>query len=138
MKSIAWSLALLSALLFAAACGDDSGDDGADGGSGDGGEHEGHDELPEVDCDAEEIPGFDEVRAFAKCTDCHSSELSGGDRNNAPIGYDWDEYESAQEHAEHIAHVVASGDMPPEGSGITLTASEEDELYLWALCGAPD
>lgn len=139
MRSIAWILMMCGALSFAAACGDDDSD--ADGDSdegadeGDAGEEL---ELPDVDCDGEEIPTFAEVEAFEKCTTCHSSELSGTDRGGAPADDNWDEYEEAMEHAEEIAHEVFEGEMPPEDSGITLTAAEEDQLYLWALCGAPE
>jgi hypothetical protein len=134
MKSIAWSLTVLGALSLIAACGDDSGD--ADEGGADGGEEE---HLPMVDCeDGEDIPGFADVAAFEKCAGCHSSDLSGAERNGAPSDDNWDDYEQAMEHAEEIAHEVYEGEMPPEGSGVTLTADEKSELYRWALCGAPE
>jgi cytochrome c5 len=136
MKSIAWSLTMLGALSLIVACGDDSGDDD-EGSSGDAGEQEEPD-LPDVDCDAQDIPTFEEVAAFDKCTTCHSSELSGAERNGAPADDNWDTYEEAMEHADEIAHEVFEGEMPPEGSGMTLTATEEEELYLWALCGTPE
>jgi hypothetical protein len=140
MRSMAWVLMLVGASSFVLACGDDSSDD-SDSASGDGGHaHDGGEEPdgPEVDCDGEDVPAFADVAAFDECTDCHSSDLSGSERMGAPVGFDWDEYDTAKEHAEHIAHVVFEGDMPPPGSGITLTNAEEQELYLWALCGAPE
>jgi hypothetical protein len=130
---------MFAALSFSAACGDDDSD--MDGATDESALHEdaGEElEVPEVDCDAEEVPTFAEVAAFEKCTTCHSSELSGAERNGAPADDNWDEYEEAMEHAELIAHEVFEGEMPPEESGITLTAAEEDDLYLWALCGAPE
>jgi hypothetical protein len=141
MKSIAWALMMLGALFFVPACGDDSGDDADDESEegdpqGDAGEDE--DELPEVDCDADPIPTYEEVAAFEKCTTCHSSELTGTERNGAPADDNWDDYEEAAEHAEEIAHEVFEGEMPPADSGMTLTAAEEQDLYLWALCGAPE
>jgi hypothetical protein len=112
----------LSVLALAVGCGDDAEDE----------------QLPDVDCEDGDIPAFDEVAAFDKCTQCHSSELSGDDRMNAPEDDNWDDYEEAMEHAEEIAHEVFEGEMPPEDSGITLTAAEEEDLYLWALCGTPE
>ena len=140
MRSIAWLVMLLAASFFVPACGDDSSDD-TDSASEEGEhEHDGGNEpdLPEVDCDAEEVPAFADVAALDKCTTCHSSDLSGGERMGAPAGFNWDEYDAAREHAEHIAHEVFEGEMPPPDSGITLTNAEEQELYLWALCGAPE
>jgi uncharacterized membrane protein len=114
----------LSVLALAVGCGDDAEDE----------EHA----LPDVDCEGADVPAFDEVAAFDKCTVCHSSELSGEDRMDAPEDDNWDDYEEAAEHAEEIAHEVFEGEMPPEDSGITLTAAEEEDLYLWALCGTPE
>jgi hypothetical protein len=116
---------LSSVLLLAVACGDD-------------GEEEHEHELPDVECEGADVPSFAEVEAFDKCTTCHSSELTGDDRNDAPEDDNWDDYEEAMEHAELIAHEVFEGEMPPEDSGITLTADEEEDLYLWALCGTPE
>jgi len=124
MRLLAWTTVLLGVLSFAVGCGDD------------GGETEEH-ELPDVECEGADVPAFDEVAAFEKCTMCHSSELMGPDRNGAPEDDNWDDYEEAVEHAELIAHEVFEGEMPPAASGITLTAAEEEELYLWALCGTP-
>ena len=129
MRSIAWFVLMSFLALGVAACGDDDGDEGE--GMGDAGEHE-H-ELPDVDCDGD-IPTFEEVAAFEKCTMCHSSELMGEDRMGAPADDNWDDEEEAIEHRELIAHEVFEGEMPPEESGITLTAAEEQDLYLWALC----
>lgn len=139
MRSIAWALMLLGALFFVPACGDDSAD-AADAGHAqeDAGEDAGLELPTDVDCDADPIPTFDQVAAFDTCTTCHSSELTGTERNGAPADDNWDDYVEAEEHAELIAHEVFEGAMPPADSGLTLTAAEEDELYLWALCGAPE
>jgi uncharacterized membrane protein len=140
MKSIAWVLMMLGVWLFVPACGDDSSDDGDS--ASEEGDHThdagGQPDGPEVDCDAEDIPAFADVAAFETCTSCHSSELSGTERNGAPAGANWDEYDETMPHAEHIAQVVFEDEMPPPDSGMTLTATEEEELYLWALCGAPE
>lgn len=35
---------------------------------------------------------------------------------------------------EDAASEVNEGEMPPSGSGITLSESEKQDLYKWALC----
>jgi uncharacterized membrane protein len=127
-----------------AACGDDSAGDGdaaVDEGAHDSdaaSEEEGEIELPEVECSGADVPGYDEVAAFDVCTNCHSSELTGDARNDAPPEYNFDTHEDAADEAEEIAHEVFEGEMPPAGSGFSLSQAEKDELYLWALCGAPE
>ena len=109
------------------ACGDDAGT--IEGGP------------PEVDCpsDSEDVPRFDEVDAFSKvCTRCHDSSLSGSQRHNAPSKINFDDYDSAKAHAERAATEVYWGNMPPSGSGYTLTSEEIDELFAWAMCGTPE
>jgi uncharacterized membrane protein len=92
---------------------------------------------PGVDCDAADVPSFSEVSAFDVCTNCHNSSLSGPDRNGAPSSYNFDEYDSAAEHAADIVTQVSRGFMPPVNSGFALTAQEKEELYTWAECDAP-
>ena len=140
MRSIAWVLMLLGASFFGLACGDDSSDDTDSASEEDDHHHDGGDEseLPDAGCEGADVPAFADVAAFEKCTGCHSSDLSGTERMGAPAGFNWDEYDAAMEHAEHIAHEVFEGEMPPPDSGMTLTNAEEQELYLWALCGAPE
>ena len=94
----------------------------------------GCDELPEVDCNAAPIPTFQQVTIWPKCTNCHSSTLTGADRMSAPVGVDFDTYASASAHAEKAAEEVYEGEMPRLG---TATAEEKDSLYRWALCGTP-
>ena len=104
-----------------------------------GSEDEEEEELPEVDCSATPIPTFDQVTAFSQvCTNCHSSTLSGEDRNDAPTPVNFDTYANAQAYAEKAAEEVFEGEMPPEDSGETLTADQKEDLYLWALCGTPE
>jgi uncharacterized membrane protein len=94
------------------------------------------DELPEVDCDTGAVPTFDEVTAFDKCASCHDSAKTGAARMNAPTAINFDSYDGAEPHATKAAEEVNEGAMPPANSGITLTASEKETLYRWALCGA--
>lgn len=92
-------------------------------------------DLPEVDCSGD-VPTFDEVSAFRDvCTGCHSTALSGAERNGAPSRVNWDDYDSAKANAEDGAEEVFEGDMPPDD---TLTAAQKEELYKWALCGTPE
>jgi len=103
-----------------------------------GGDDEEGEELPEVDCSVGAVPVYSEVSAIDKCVLCHSSELSGSARNDAPDDDNFDTYEGAAEHADEMAHEVFEGEMPPSDSGITISDSEKEELYRWALCGAPE
>jgi len=116
----------LLACACACACGDDSGT--IEGGP------------PEVDCPSDsDVPRFDEVDAFSDvCTHCHDSSLSGSQRHNAPSKINFDEYESAKTYAERAATEVYWGNMPPSGSGYTLTIEQIDGLLDWAMCGTPE
>jgi len=95
-------------------------------------------ELPQVDCDSGEIPGYGEVEAFTACTVCHASNRTGGQRNGAPDEHNFDTYASAIHEPEEVAHEVYAGAMPPPDSGLTLSEDEKQQLYRWALCGTPE
>jgi uncharacterized membrane protein len=91
-------------------------------------------QLPDnVDCNGTP-PTFAEVTAFTKCTTCHSSAKTGAQRVNAPADVNFDTEAAANGKAEEAASEVNKGDMPPRGSGITLTDTEKQQLYAWALC----
>lgn len=90
----------------------------------------------DIDCDAEPVPKFAEVTAFAKCTSCHSSTLSGTARQAAPEGVDFDTAEAAAAHAESAKARVEDGTMPPAGLP-QLTDEEEQQIIRWASCGSP-
>lgn len=94
-------------------------------------------ELPEVDCETAEVVPFSEVAAFNKCTTCHSTSKTGGARNGAPGSLNFDVYASAADEATEIAEEVEKGKMPPKGYPAP-TAEEKQQLYAWALCGAPE
>lgn len=93
---------------------------------------------PEVDCATEIIPGYTEVRAFDVCTNCHSSEREGLNRNGAPPSLNFDTYEGAAPAAPRMVTQVSMGNMPPPPSGFSLTAEEKAELFVWAECGTPE
>jgi len=122
---------LAAAALSFVGCSDDSSSDA------DAATDEDEEELPDVDCDGG-IPTYGEVAAFNTCVNCHSSEVTGSARQDAPEEDNFDTYEGVEGKAEEIAHEVFEGEMPPEDSGLSLTGDEKDELYRWALCGAPE
>lgn len=88
---------------------------------------------PDVDCSGT-VPAFADVTALAKCSACHSSTLTGSARRNAPSDVNYDTESAANASAEDASSEVNGGDMPPANSGITLTDSEKQSLYKWALC----
>ena len=97
------------------------------------GDDEGEEELPDVECSGT-IPDYEDVAAFDKCTTCHSSDKTGAQRNEAPEDVNFNTESAAKAHAEEAAHEVYEGEMPPKGSGLTLSESEKTDLYKWALC----
>lgn len=114
--------ALVLAPLSLVACGDDGSN--AEAGA--------------VDCDTEPVPKFSEMTAvWAKCTTCHASTLTDAARMAAPVGIDFDMYQTAKTHAATAKDEVEEGAMPPAGQ-TPLTADEEDQLIRWASCGTPE
>ncbi len=67
------------------------------------------------------------------CTGCHSSLLPEAQRNDAPLGVDFDSYAGVVQWADRIADraVDASSTMPPGGG-----PTEEDRAMLseWLSC----
>lgn len=126
MRPKSWlSLGLL--LAAAVACGGE--DESAE---------EGEEELPVIDCaTVAAVPTFSQVTAFTKCVTCHHSMKTGVDRQAAPPDDNFDTYEAAFPKAEEAAHEVFEGEMPPATSMLTLTEPEKQQLYEWAICGAP-
>ncbi|HET8938153.1 MAG TPA: hypothetical protein VFN67_32140 [Polyangiales bacterium] len=91
------------------------------------------DKLPDVDCSGE-VPKFADVTALTKCATCHSSQVSSSARKGAPTSVNFDTESAANAKAEDAASEVNGGDMPPAGSGISLSEEEKQALYKWALC----
>jgi len=112
--------------LLLLGCGGEDGE-GTDGGGGD-----------EIDCASESVPSYSEVRAFDVCTNCHSSENEGVERNGAPPSLNFDTHDGAADAAPRIVNQVSMGSMPPANSGLSLTGDEEHELFVWAECGTPE
>lgn len=110
---------LAAGLAGALACGSDDGEKAGGGGVCDG------------------APSFDEVTAFSEvCTSCHDSSLPYEARNGAPLGYDFDHYETARSEAEEIGEAVAAGYMPPPG--YPLSEAQKAAVLQWVECGAPE
>jgi uncharacterized membrane protein len=122
-----FSIAAVLALCVLACGGDDDDDSANNGGTGGGADQ----------CD--DAPTFSEVTAFSQvCVNCHSSTLTGNDRNGAPEGYNFDQYESASDEAEEIEELVRSGEMPPSNSGYSISEAQKSALYLWIECDTPE
>jgi hypothetical protein len=75
------------------------------------------------------------------CTRCHSSQLSGAERNGATKYHDFDSVAGVRPVADHIDQTAAFGPaannmvMPPNGP--FPTAEERTKLGEWLQCGAP-
>jgi DnaJ-class molecular chaperone len=75
------------------------------------------------------------------CTRCHSSTLSGPQRNGAPDGLNWDQLAVVRANAEEINEEAGVTDgnvntsMPP--SDPRPTEQERRQLAEWLSCGAP-
>ncbi|NUP13076.1 MAG: hypothetical protein HOW73_44110 [Polyangiaceae bacterium] len=85
------------------------------------------------------VKGYSELGdAFAKCTGCHSSELTTPvERQAAPVGVDYDTYALATQHLDDTRARIANDQDPPAGSP-SLTAQQKSDLLSWIDCGAPE
>lgn len=91
---------------------------------------------PNVDCSMITAPKFAEMTAWAKCTSCHASTLTGSARAGAPVGIDFDVYDAAVAHAQVAMDEVYMGAMPVAGSP-PLSDAEKQQIYEWASCDTP-
>lgn len=89
-----------------------------------------------VDCKQVTVPKYAEMTAWTKCTNCHSTALSGTSRVGAPGDINFDNYDSAVADADLARSEVESGSMPPAGSP-KLSAAEHDQIVNWASCDTP-
>src|SRR5688572_22067721 len=53
----------------------------------------------------------------AHCTRCHSSTLTGGDRQNAPASVNYDNYDDAKANAVDGNNEILAGTMPRDNPG---------------------
>ena len=136
--------------LVCAGCGDDDGDEHGDHGHGDSDADVDHDESLQVgppsgavcpdDSDLTyESFGQDFMERY--CTQCHSRELEGAARHEAPEGHDFDYVDGVRYVSDHIDQLAASGPehtntmMPPVDPRPTM--EEREKLGEWLACGAP-
>ena len=128
------------------ACGDDHGD-----GEDDHGDHDHvHDETPVGPASGAVCPddstltyeNFGKIFMEDYCTRCHSSELEGAARMEAPDGHDFDSIEGIWAVQGHIDQMAASG---PSKTNVTMplgdpkpTLEERQLLGEWLACEAPE
>lgn len=86
-----------------------------------------------VDCNGTP-PSYEEVTAFTKCVTCHDSKKTGAARAKAPNNINFDTAAAALASADKAISEVSKGDMPPRNSGLTLTDTEKQQFYEWAMC----
>lgn len=80
----------------------------------------------------------------AYCNDCHSSELTGEDRQGAPLYHDFDYLGGIRAVADHVDWTAAAGPdatnelMPPADFDAIPTLAERRQLGEWIACGLPE
>jgi hypothetical protein len=88
-----------------------------------------------------EGPNGIRAQVFAtNCLACHSSELTGPDRNGAPPEINFDTYAATLPNAERaMVRAVEEMSMPPAGSGIPQLNDEQKAAMLaWQSTGFPN
>jgi uncharacterized membrane protein len=70
------------------------------------------------------------------CTRCHSSTLTGGARNGAPDGYDWDVESAVRAHLDVIRSAVGVGNFMPPSAPLP-ACDERRRLVRWIDAAAP-
>ncbi len=75
------------------------------------------------------------------CTRCHSSELTGAQRQGAPNDHNFDSVEAVRAEIDHTDEEAAAGPDAVNTSmpigGPTPTEDERMKLGEWLACGAP-
>jgi hypothetical protein len=84
------------------------------------------------------VPTFAELQRgiLPICLGCHSSQVIGPARHNAPEGLNFDTYEVFSAVADTAVPLVRERRMPPP-NGDGPTESQRNQLYAWAACGKP-
>ena len=85
------------------------------------------------DSDAQQAEGRSVVQV--QCVRCHSSQLSGSQRQEAPEELNFDDLSIVREEAESMYGMAKEGEMPPEGS---LSPESIEAMRVWLACGAQD
>jgi hypothetical protein len=141
--AVRWMLGLLVVCLVALGCDDHSHEDDHDHDAGhDEGDHS-HDigDNSGATCPTDNTLDYDNFgKGFmdAYCTRCHSSELEGDARNDAPEDHDFDSLIGVLSVSKHIDQYAAAGPdavntmMPPDGD--KPTEAERRKLGQWLAC----
>jgi uncharacterized membrane protein len=84
------------------------------------------------------VPTFAELERglLVSCRGCHSAQVTGAARRNAPPGVDFDTYEIFSALADNAVLLVENRLMPPP-AGEGPTESQRNQLFAWAACGKP-
>lgn len=78
------------------------------------------------------------------CLDCHSSSKTGADREDAPIGMNFDTLALIKSHAAQIDIEAAASpkrtntSMPPSSESKQPNSDERMKLGEWIACGTPE
>ncbi len=90
----------------------------------------------DADCAELTYENFAQDFFSSYCARCHSSELSGADRNGAPVGRDWDQLEVIRQFPDSIRNrTFEQANMPT--SAPFPSDEERQQLADWIDCGAP-
>jgi hypothetical protein len=137
---VAWRFEALLAAALLVACSDGSGADADAEGEGDGDGAQPGGALAERECPPDSFLRYDNFGApfFAEyCTGCHSSQLPGDMRQDAPLGVDFETLEGIRSHVDpiYLRAADANATMPPVGG-----PSDETRLLLgeWLACDTPE
>lgn len=89
-----------------------------------------------IDCDERSPPlaweNYGQGALDEHCAGCHSSLLRPDQRNNAPVGVDFDTFDGALEWADRaLVRTVDEGTMPPGGS---LSDADLTLIEEWLVC----
>jgi uncharacterized membrane protein len=84
------------------------------------------------------VPTFAKLEQglLVTCRSCHSAQVTGAARRNAPPGIDFDTYEIFSAFADSAVLLVQNRLMPPP-AGEGVTESQRNQLFAWAACGKP-
>ncbi len=70
------------------------------------------------------------------CTSCHSSTLTGGARNGAPPGYDWDVPAAVRMYSSFIRNAVGVDNFMPPGNPMP-SCDDRRRMVRWIDAGMP-
>ena len=69
------------------------------------------------------------------CLGCHSSQLSGEARREAPEAYDYDTAAESRAHPNWTWAEIQLGHMPPSAP---LLDQDQQQIREWLACGGPE